>query len=202
MPKLILAFISTVLFITAMGQQISLQDVRDYADRLVDKKILNEKGRELMLKQIAAKEIEVEHRSRVNAITHTEDDPSKETILEFCARAFLTSQTYRMFKAPKIEQEIKPEDPLTRTSWTMVQPFGEGFGKDDGDFVPPTRSTIGLTRTRTLRDFHDIGLLSDTVYRECENALVSKEVKDEPELVRLMTERSLYYRYYAFNKQE
>ncbi len=183
-----------------MAQQITMDETKVFADKLVAKQILTKKGKEAFLKQVAEKKIEVEHRSTVKQISYTEDELSKELVLEFCANAFLSAQAHRIFGKSKVETKIKAEDSI---------PDGRAFYSSDyfgaslkEDFIHPKRSTMGLTRTRTLEDFKETALINDVVYNECLLKLKDGSIIDEPALLRYMTKRSIYYRYYDFNKKE
>jgi hypothetical protein len=186
----------------SLAQQISIADAERFADSLLKKDILNQKGKDLLLKEIADSSIEVEHRSTVNPISYTSTSLYKETVLEFCYRAFSTANILRLDEKNKVEQKIKNKEPLTRTSWTVNPLFLHGGTKEYADCISNNRSTIGYTRNKTLNDFHDIGLINDKVYVECKQALDDSSIHDELDLLRYMLERSTYYTFYAFNKKE
>jgi hypothetical protein len=107
----------------------------------------------------------------------------------------------RVFGEKDIERKIQPEDSV-EGGRTFYASMGFGARKGYVDCISPKRSTLGLTRTRTLTDFFEVGLISEKVYQECREALKKKSVKDEVDLLRLMVKRSMYYRFYDFNKAE
>lgn len=181
------------------AQEITFTEAEVYAERLVQKDILNKKGKDALLQAIKKKSIEVEHPSKVNATSYTNTRLTKETILQFCAAAFSGEQINRLTKSI-IEQQIKPEDSLIRKQWVLGG-FGMGRGGIDG-YISPKRSTIGYTRSRTLEDFKEMALINDMVYQDCKQALLDSTVQDEAELTELMLNRSIYYRYYDFNLKE
>ncbi|MEO8404209.1 MAG: hypothetical protein ABI480_06430 [Chitinophagaceae bacterium] len=204
------SFILSILLVifcshSILAQQITQQEAEVFADKLLKTQILSAKGKELLLQRIKEKKIEVEHRSTVKPITYTTDSLMKETILEFCSRAFINSQVFREINRTKTEQQIVPEDSMIRQGWTIYPPLSALGGRRDGfkyDNIHPKRSTFGQTRTRTLNDFKSIGLISDLVYKDCMEGLKDSSLNDEPELVSYMAERSIYYHYYDFNKKE
>ena len=199
--KLLLLVVSFISTLSMAAQTISLKEAEAYAEQLVKKDVLNNKGKETLLKEIRGKSIEIEHPSTVKAVTYTEDELSKETILKFCASAFRAEQISRMKKGDNlIERKIKQEDSLIERTFQLNLNYIMG-AKNEG-CISLKRSTIGLTRTRTLIDFKDVGLISDAVYHECEKALLDEAVKDEVELLDLMLNRSVYYRFYDFNLSE
>jgi hypothetical protein len=183
----------------SMAQQITRQEANMYADKLVEKQILSASGKQLLLRQLKNNELKVEHRSVVKPISYVEDSLRKESILQFCAMAFEYSKIFRGMYDTKIEQRIAREDSLIRGGWTMYPPGRRDF---KADYIHPTRSTYGWTRTRTLNDFKSIGLINDLVYRDCLEKLKDSALKDEGELVSFMNQRSIYYDYYDFNKNE
>lgn len=196
---LLLAFLFNSKFL--MAQEITLAEAREFADKLVAKKILTPKGKEVLLKLIAENKIEVEHRSTVKQISYTSDELSKETILQFCVNAFLSAQAYRLFRGDgSAERKIVAEDSIHGGRTFYSSSF---FGANlRADYINSKRSTLGLTRTRTLKDFKEIGLINDRVYTDCKKYLEDGIIQDEPQLAGFMINRSTYYRFYDFNKKE
>ncbi|MEI6949838.1 hypothetical protein V9K67_21810 [Paraflavisolibacter sp. H34] len=199
--KLLLLTLHLLLFSVMHAQQITFQEAEQYANKLVAREILSKKGREVLLKNITDRRIETEFPSTVKGLTYVSDTLSKETLLEFCAGAFYTEQVDRLVKRPALEEKIPAEDSLAYKGWMSFSPQ-LGMGKAYVDCISPKRSILGKTRTRTLNDFRDIGLISPAVYEDCKKALLDSTVKDEVELLHLMVKRSLYYRYYDFHKNE
>lgn len=184
-----------------MAQQITIAETENYAKQLVAKNILTPAGEKELLTLINQKKIETEHPSTVKQISYTESDLSKETILQFCASAFISAQTLRLSNNMKVERRITPEDTIANTRTFHSMDFMGGNGLR-ADYIHPKRSTFGLTRTRTLNDFKEIGLIDEKVYNDCYKKLRDCTIRDEGQLLSLMTERSMYYRYYESNKKE
>jgi hypothetical protein len=180
------------------AQNISLQEAGEYADSLIKKEILKEKGRARLLKEIGGKSLEVENRFAydVTGTVFTNNKPSKSAILTFCARIFYEAMLHRMTHKTDVEQKIVAKDSLIISKVSLNL---SGNLKDGEDLVHPNRSTIGFTRTQTLQDFKETGLIDSMVYEDCKKALRDQTVKNEAELVAMMAERSVYYSYYEFN---
>lgn len=191
----IMALIQT----TIMAQTITLAEATTYADQLVRLKILNEKGKKALLKQISENKVELEHSSTTSQVTYTSSKLSRGLILWFCGDAFRSGQAYRLFKQTAIEKRIPPEDSVLPR---IIRLDGFGTATINDDYIHPTRSTLGGTRTRTLNDFKQSGLIDENVYKECLVKLQDGRMKDEPELVSFMAERAIYYEYYDFNRKE
>ena len=182
-----------------VAQEITFREVEQYADRLVEKEILTNHGREVLLRELREGKVETEFHSAVTRISHTYSTLRKETILQFCASAFLGEMTDRMFQNPNVEKEIEPEDSVVAHARTFYAGLGRGgYTK----CISSKRSTIGLTRTRTLNDIKQVGLISDRVYQECQQKLQDKSIVDEPSLLAAMVERTVYYTHYEANKNE
>ena len=182
------------------GQEISMEEAKSYAEKLTQKNILTKKGKAFLLKQLVEGKIEGEHPSTVKAISYTFTDVSRQSILEFCSRAFSSAQTYRIFKKTGVEEKITPEDTMISRTFFRFGPLGGSYYS--ADYIDKSRSAIGLTRTRTLRDFLAIGLIDKQVYDKCVNGLSDSSIIDEPQLLASMTRESIYYRFYEFNKKE
>jgi hypothetical protein len=180
------------------AQNISPQEAGEYADSLVKKEILKEKGKARLLREIGSKSLEVENRFAydVTGTVFTNNKPSKAAILTFCAQVFYEAMLHRMTHKTDVEQKIVAKDSLIISKVSMNL---SGNLKDGDDLVHPNRSTIGFTRTQTLQDFKETGLIDSMVYEDCKKALRDRTVKNEVELVSMMAERSIYYSYYEFN---
>lgn len=156
------------------AQSISLREARRYADELAKKVILSIKGRDALLEKLG------EDSSK--AI-------SKDDILQFCYAVFRAERDNRLLDPKSVEYRIKKEDSLAIEGFTVYPPLS---ALNDGPYRPclnclsEKRSTIGFTRTRTLEDFKNIGLISDKVYADCKKGLLNKSIKDEVSLLKFM----------------
>jgi hypothetical protein len=105
--------IALVLFLlismTTAAQKITVEQAEQFASLLVEKEILNDKGKETLLEEIKKGNIEVEFHSTVKGVTHTRSALTKETILQFCGMAFSGEQLYRII--------------ATGTGWLILQTY-------------------------------------------------------------------------------
>jgi hypothetical protein len=198
--KKITLFLFIFISMKTAAQTISMEQAERFVSLLVQKEILNNKGKEVLLEEMKKENIEVEFRSTVKPITHIRRELTKETILQFCSMAFAGEQLYRIDNNLKVEQTIPHEDSLIRKtrSFRFVP---EASGKYTG-CLSNKRSILGYTRSRTLKEVKDIGLISDTVYTEAKSALADSSIEDEVALMQFLTDRSVYYTYYEFNRQQ
>jgi len=155
------------------AQKMTYSQVEKYADQLVARHILTTQGKAALLKE--KKE--------------NQTDP-----LEFLAGAFQSAQIHRLMQKTGVESKITPEDSLLRQSWGFTS-FGPRPYRD-ADYISPKRSTIGLTRSRTLNDLKAIGLIDEMVYQACKKGLEDHSIKDEPELLNFAFQMSMYYANY------
>lgn len=199
--KLVAVFLTLLFSMSSIAQGISSADAKRYAELLYQNDILTKEGKDLLLKKIEERSIEVEYSSGVKPVIHTSSKLYKATILQFCGYAFSAAFAARISQGSKIEDEIKNKEPLIRTRWTMYPGLGGG-AREYSNSLSNNRSTIGFTRTKTLNDLHAIGLISDTIYNECSHVLKDQLVFDETELLDYMVQRSTHYTFYALNKKE
>lgn len=195
--------LSCLLLIPAavQAQLISPAVAAGFADQLVIRKILTPQGKQLLLRKIASHSIEVEHPSTVKDVVHTSTVISKESILQFCADAFSSAQFLRLRKNISLERKIIAGDPIDSNRTFSLSPFTMQVNFN-ADYIHPKRSTIGLTRSRTLSDIRDIGLINEVVYGEALASMKSGKIRDEAELLRFLLSRNCHYRFYDFNKKE
>lgn len=185
-----LLFVLTIIPLFMDAQQITLAEAEAYAEQLVSKEILNTKGKEALLKIVRNKDRRTENIMGDNGY-YTVSVLSKETILWFCRRAFFESRIHRLINQTGVEDKIIAEDSLI-PRWTAYPPPGH----ESEDFIHPQRSTIGYTRTRTLENFKELGLISELVYEEGKKGLSDTSIDDEVGLTGVLFERSLYYSSY------
>jgi hypothetical protein len=127
------------------------------------------------------------------------DTVSRGVILEFLAEVYYGEFWYRGIKKPKIEKKIKPEDHYVDRSFSSMDfPLFSNYSA----MVPATRSTYGFTRTRTLEELKEIGLVDDRVYQEAKAKLQDVSLTTEFELMLFLAERTQFYEQYYHNKQE
>jgi hypothetical protein len=191
-----LSLLLTLLPLVTQAQNIYLKDAEAYADSLVKKEILKEKGKSKLLKEIGGKSTEIENRFAIDGTIYTNSKPSKEAILKFCSRAFYEAMVYRVVHQTDVERKIVAQDSLKLSAQWVSLPPGT---MAEEDLIHPNRSTIGFTRNQTLQVFKEIGLISDMVYQDCKKALEKGTVTNEVNLVTMMLDRSVYYTYYDFN---
>lgn len=187
---------------TLAAQEISPTQVKSYANQLVKKQLLTEKGKKILLNEFQYNSIEVEHPSTVYDTTYLKTEQSKQAILVFLTRAFGSGLLHRQYdKKNSIEKKIRQEDKLLPANVYATMVLGLG-GYQYQDCIHPKRSTIGATRTRTLNDVYALGLIDEKIYEEAKKQLRWELVINEYELFRFLTSRSVYYQYYDFNKSE
>jgi hypothetical protein len=197
---LLLVFLST----QTGAQLITPEQAEAYAKELVKQGFLTAKGKEVLLQEINKGAIEVEHRSVVRPVTHTSTDLSREIILQFCSYAISTELMRRLSKkGMAIEKKISPKEPIEDSLGRTYGFFG-GMGgrKEYIGCIAPQTSVFGYTRIKTLTTFYKSGLIDEKVFKDCQAAISSKEIRDEVDLLRFMVNSSTYYRYYDFNKAE
>lgn len=198
----------TFLFIVLMQyegiaqQHISLNDAERIANVLVEKSFLTQKGKTILLRDLTAEKIEVDIRSTVYPVSHTSTAITKESILEFCLSALITEAGSRVGYKNNIEEEIKDPEPLIDSVIVFHSFDFMGGNKDYRDVISKQTSTMGLTRNKTFQTFKESGLLCILVESEVRKALEHNIIKTERDLARYCLERSVYYSWYAFNKEE
>lgn len=193
MTKSFLLSLSILLSYSTYAQELTVQQVEVYANQLVKKEILNEKGKAALIKAARAKKpAEEEDELMRSTMPYDSSGFSKEWVLAFCYKAFSNSYMHRIL-TPGIEKKIIREDSMINAGWVAYPPIK---ARDFKDYVHPKRSTIGYTRTRTLEDFKALGLINELVYQDCKKALQDSSVSDEVSLIELMTQRSVFYRCY------
>jgi hypothetical protein len=169
-----------ILIIALLGscvlqaQKITYEEARHLAGELVKKEILSSKGRDALLEKLGG--------DSSKAIF-------KDDILQFCYVAFLAERDNRLLDPKSVEYRIKKEDSLAIDGFTVYPPLsalGDGQNLPCKNCLSEKRSTIGFTRTRTLEDFKNIGLISDRVYVDCKKGLLNKSIKDEVSLLQFM----------------
>lgn len=82
--------------------------------------------------------------------------------------------------AQLIEGQIRGEDSLSRTGWTIYPPLSALPTTAPG--IATTRSVMGRTRTRTARDFYELGLVSEPQYAVLRRELAAGTLTDEVKL--------------------
>ena len=185
----VLLFVLTIIPLLMDAQQITLAEAEAYAEQLVNKEVLNAKGKEVLLQALhkneATEELQVDYEKY-----YTVAVLSKENILWFCRRAFWYAHMHRLFHPSGIEDKIVVEDTLINKGWTAYPPR-DAF--ETYDYIHPKRSTLGRTRTRTLENFKELGLISGMVYEEAKKKLLDGVIEDEGALLEFLFERSCYY---------
>ena len=189
-------------FTQSQAQGLSKDEIAQFANKLFEKKILNEKGKTDLINN---GEYDIEHvvtmtdPPKAETLKTKKDKVTKEDILQFCVRAFASEFAYRSNKKNwKIEKRIKPEDSL-RDHWT-VSPFP--LDMMEANLIHPSRSTIGSTRTRTLNDFLELSLIDSLTYNDAKQKLSELKIQTEVELLAYLYERQVFYTNYDSLKAE
>lgn len=186
------------------AQLLTVEQAEHYSNELIKNDFLTSKGKDILLQQIEKGEIEVEHPSTVKSISYTSKELSRETIIQFCYSALVTERMSRLTKKRMTtDDSIFPKEPLN-DSLGRTYDFTAGIGgkQEFIHCISPKTSVIGYTRLKTLNTFRNSGLIDEKIFNDCQAALNSKHLRDEIDLLEYMLARSIYYRYYDFNKRE
>lgn len=89
-----------------------------------------------------------------------------------------------------IESQIRAEDSLSRTGWTIYPPLS-ALPAAITPGIAATRSVMGKTRTRTARDFYELGLVSEPHYAVLRRELAAGTLTDEVRLSQRAAELAL-----------
>lgn len=122
--------------------------IQQKGELLLHKEILTKKGLRYLLSYAA------KNSSRLNN--------ENFLILEFLRTAFFYELVTRSKPGNKRGTKIKPEDEPITFYWALPLPSA----KIDKHLIHPKRSTSGMTRTRTLHELKDIGLIGDQTFNE------------------------------------
>ncbi|AHM59342.1 hypothetical protein D770_05375 [Flammeovirgaceae bacterium 311] len=185
----ILLTILLFIFFPAFSQQeLTKPKALSYSSKLYEYSLLNKKGKDELERLI----IEAGHNGMM-------DEVSRAAILAYLAEVYYGEFWYRGIKKPKIEKKIKPEDHYVDRSFSSMDfPLFSSYTA----MVPTNRSTYGFTRTRTLEELKEIGLVDDRVYHEAKAKLQDESLTTEFELLLFLAERTQFYEQYHHNKQE
>ena len=146
-PSMKTTSVLLLIFFTATlaAQEISPLQAKRYADMLVKKQLLTEKGKDILLTEFQSKSIDVEHPSTVYDTTYIKTEQSKQAMLVFLTRAFGSGLLHRQYdKKNNIERKIVQEDKLLPANIYTTMVLGLG-GYQYQDCIHPKRSTIGAT---------------------------------------------------------
>jgi hypothetical protein len=95
--RLFIILLPFLLHTSLTAQEISEAQAAAYIDQLIAKEVLKPAAKEIFLKQVASKSIQLSHQSTVSSTSYTYDELTKETVLQFCWDAFASAQEVRMF---------------------------------------------------------------------------------------------------------
>ncbi|MGB3800884.1 MAG: hypothetical protein WA952_13800, partial [Lewinella sp.] len=116
----------------------------------------------------------------------------------------LYQEAMRKFDGALIEDNIPLEDSILRRSGAINYglrqrtPYGNGaYG-----LISPQRSVLGKHRSQTAKDLHQIGLITDTVYREVKQLIVRQIITREEDVARYAAERTRYFDEYTNNRAQ
>jgi hypothetical protein len=99
-----------------------------------------------------------------------------------------------------MEKKIKPEDKQIQFYWAVPLPSNDVNSSDFEGIVHSKRSTIGLTRTRTLRELSETGIISTLTFEDAQSGLKDSSIVTEGALISYLLEREYYYSNYSFSK--
>jgi len=102
------------------------------------------------------------------------------------------------FPGPKIEEAIPIEDSLDQRGHTIYGPLDAGGGEPG--YIHPSRSAVGKTRTRLVRDLERIGLISPSTAAELLPLIQNNSLRLESDVVAHAARRAAYFRDYERNK--
>ena len=150
----------------------------------LDSDIIQQKGELLLQKEILT-EKGVRHLLSYAANNPNRLDNENFLILEFLRMAFSDALVSRSKSSNKIEKKIKPEDEPVAFYWALpLRPV-----KIEKNLIHPKRSAFGLTRTRTLHELKNIGLIGDQTFNEAQIKLKESSIVEEGGLVAYLFEK-------------
>jgi len=150
----------------------------------LDSEVIKEKAELLLQKEILTKK-GVQHLLSYATLNPSKLNDENFLILEFLRMAFSDELVARSKSSNKIERKIKPEDEPIAFYWAL--PLGPI--KIEKHLIHPKRSTSGLTRTRTLHELKDIGLIVDRTFYEAQMKLKESSIVEEGGLIAYLLER-------------
>lgn len=113
-----------------------------------------------------------------------------------------TAAAMRQLASPAqlIEERIRAEDSLNQTGWTIYPPLSALPAATPAG-IAESRSVMGRTRTRTARDFYELGLVSAPQYAVLRHELATGRLTDEPRLSDRAAELALEAASYPVRRQ-
>lgn len=151
--------------------------------------MLQKKAEMLLLKQFLT---EKGVRKLVSYATENPNKLPNENliILEFLRMAFYYELVSRSRPGRRtIERKITQEDEPLTFYWAMPLPRQ----RTSPDLVHPKRSVHGLTRTRTLIELKDMGLIGDRSFKEAERKLKNLKIVEEGGLIASLFESEISF---------
>ncbi|RYY57999.1 MAG: hypothetical protein EOO09_00035 [Chitinophagaceae bacterium] len=177
-----------------------------YLDNLVSNGFLSKDAPEVFFREYSKGTIKVEVRSSINEYSYSIDDLMRETILHFCHDALVTELGQFMMtrKKKNREKKFRNTEELPGSANQTIQFSSQTMWgvQSIPDCISDETSVTGLTRLRTLRLFHDTGLINDAVFGECKAALQSAKLQLESDLLQFMLQRSTMASYYETFRNE
>ena len=150
----------------------------------LDSDVIKEKAALLLQKEILTKK-GVRHLLSYAAQNPSKLDNENLLILEFLRMAFSHELVARSKSRNKHEKKINPEDETITFYWALpLYPL-----KIEKHLIHPKRSTSGLTRTRTLQELKDIGLIGHQAFNEAQIKLKESSIVEEGSLIAYLFER-------------
>jgi hypothetical protein len=146
------------------------------AEKLLRKQFLTEKG----------------VRQLISYATENSNKLAKENliILEFLRMAFYYELVSRSRSGRRtIERKIEQEDEPLTFYWALPLPRQ----RISPDLVHPKRSVHGLTRTRTLLELKDMGLIGDRSFKEAARKLKNLTIVEEGGLIASLFESEISF---------
>jgi len=150
----------------------------------LDSDVIQQKGDLLLQKEILTKK-GVRHLLSYAAKNPSKLDNENFLILEFLRMAFYHELVSRYMPGSKRGKNIKQEDEPITFYWALPLPSA----KIDKHLIHPKRSTNGLTRTRTLHELKDLGLIGDQTFNEAQMKLKDSSIVAEGGLIAYLFER-------------
>lgn len=197
------------------------------ANRLYERQILNDEGRDELQRRITAKALHVEYTVPGSETHYPHQAVDAATVLAFCTEAFQAEMGYRTAmntevsdlyiagQAPNsgaiqvqrqkweaalrqakgdtaavlrqwaspgqlLEEKIPAEDTVASGGWTLYPPLSRAGLPAHS--IADTRSIFGKTRTRTARDFYELGLLTKPDYEVLRQELANKSLLREEQV--------------------
>lgn len=94
-----------------------------------------------------------------------------------------TAAAMRQLASPQqlIEGRIRAEDSLSQRGWTIYPPLS-ALPSVSAPGIAESRSVMGRTRTRTARDFYELGLVSAPQYAVLRHELATGQLTDEQQV--------------------